>query len=413
MVFCELKVDRGRPGVYKARACEASLIKNSPRRRQMLTDRIAATGGRATGFDYIRLGLAVSVVWWHTSIICYGGVAQDAIYNSQYRAIVALILPMFFALSGFLVAGSLVRNPEVAKFLGLRALRILPALAVETLISAFVLGPLLTVLGLSQYFQNPEFRSYLLNVIGDIHYHLPGLFLSNPSAGIVNGQLWTVPFEFWCYFMLAILALFGVVSRPKILFMCSIAMQLILFFRKIYMLHGHWEVHHGPLPGFSLVMTFLAGVVIFALRSRVPYSALLFVVCAALSVLCLSAPMGDYVLPYPVAYMTIYLGLQNPKANILHKLGDLSYGIFLYGFPIQQFVASWGAWTHVWYLNLALALPITIFVAWLSWTLIERPALSLKAHLRVLAPVDAFIDRLKGRASIAHAHHALPRAGGR
>jgi peptidoglycan/LPS O-acetylase OafA/YrhL len=369
----------------------------------MLADRIAMTGGRATGFDYLRLGLAVSVVWWHTAVTCYGGVGQDKIYNGQYRPIVALILPMFFSLSGFLVAGSLVRNPEVAKFLGLRALRILPALAVETLISAFLIGPLLTTFGLHEYFVNPEFRSYLLNIIGDIHYHLPGLFLSNPASGIVNGQLWTVPFELRCYFLLAILALVGVANRPKMLFWCSILLQCFLLFRKLEVLNWHWQFNHGPLPGNSLVMMFLAAVLIFTFRSRVPYSLALFAICAALTALCLIVPMGDYFIAYPIAYVTIYIGLQNPKANFIHRLGDLSYGIFLYGFPVQQVVASWGSWTHVWYVNLVCALPITILISWLSWTLIERPALSLRTHLRYLAPIDALIEEIKGRSSGAHA----------
>lgn len=361
------------------------------------------TGGRATGFDYLRLGLAISVVWWHTSVICYGGYGQDNIYNSPYRAVVALILPMFFSLSGFLVAGSLVRNPQVAKFLGLRALRILPALVAETLMSAFILGPLLTALSLDQYFEDPEFRSYLLNIFGDIHYHLPGLFLDNPAADVVNGQLWTVPFELWCYAILAVLALCGIARRPMALLFSSILLQLFLFFRKIYLLHGNFEINHGPLPGFSLVMTFLAGVVFFAFRSRTPYNFKLFSICAVISILCLLLPMGDYFIAYPIAYMTIYIGLQNPRAIFIHKLGDLSYGIFLYGFPVQQFVASWGDWTHVWYVNLVCALPITICISWLSWTLIERPALALKTHLRLLAPIDAFIERIKGRCSLAHA----------
>ena len=104
---------------------------------------------------------------------------------------------MFFALSGFLVASSLERCKTLFTFLGLRAIRILPALAVEIFISALIIGPLFTTEPAKAYFAAPEFHDYFLNILGDIHYHLPGVFAANPSDA-VNGQLWTVPYEMIC-----------------------------------------------------------------------------------------------------------------------------------------------------------------------------------------------------------------------
>src|ERR1700761_3676596 len=111
-----------------------------------IQDRISETGGRSTGFDYMRLVLALAILGWHSIVTCYGSVAQDAVGASPARPLIALLLPAFFALSGFLVAGSLERSRTIPMFLGLRALRILPALAVESLISALIIGPLLTTL---------------------------------------------------------------------------------------------------------------------------------------------------------------------------------------------------------------------------------------------------------------------------
>lgn len=88
-------------------------------------ERITETGGRTTGFDYLRIGLAVGVVAWHTIPLSYGPEAAKAVMTGPWRAVVAIILPAFFALSGFLVAGSLERNRSLFRFGSLRALRIL------------------------------------------------------------------------------------------------------------------------------------------------------------------------------------------------------------------------------------------------------------------------------------------------
>lgn len=362
-----------------------------------IADRITATRGRPTGFDYIRVALALLIVLWHTIVTCYGEAGQHAAYLSAYRPIITMILPPFFALSGFLVAGSLERTPELSKFLGLRALRILPALVVATFLAAFIVGPISTSLPIRQYFHDPLFRAYLLNAVGSIHFWLPGVFSANPLPGVVNGQLWTIPSELKCYLLLAVLAFLGVARRRRAVFWAALLMQLAVLISWVpYLEHGRLRVFPGPVPGGVLIMCFLAGVALFAWREKLPHSRLLFALAALASVAGLSVPLGDFLIPYPVAYATIYLGMTNPKAAALHRLGDLSYGIFLYGFPVQQLVASRGGWTHHWWINLAIALPITIGLAWLSWTLVEKPVLGLKKHLGLLRPVDMALERLKG-----------------
>lgn len=370
-------------------------------RHMTIGERVVETRGRSTGFDYLRVALAIAVVCWHSIITSYGPASQQDVYNGPFRALFASILPLFFALSGFLVAGSLERNPSIAKFIGLRAIRILPALACETILSALILGPVLTTLPLSKYFSAPEFRHYLWNAVGYVHFRLPGLFLANPASDVVNGQLWTVPFELICYISLAALALFGIARKARLILAISVAVQLLLILRKAAMLHGVIIVNHGPLPGFSLVMCFLAGLTIYFARDAVPYSRLLAGLSCIMTVVFLSIPFGDYLVCYPAAYLTIWLGLCNPRANALHKLGDLSYGIFLYGFPVQQVVASAGNWSHHWYVNLALALPLSCLVALASWRLIERPSLRLKNHLKFLEPVDASVSWLQGHGRAA------------
>ena len=128
------------------------------------------------------------------------------------RPITLSYLPMFFALSGFLVTASALRTRRLIPFLGLRVLRLLPALFVEVTLSAIILGAIFTQLPLSQYYASPMFWSYFLNIIGDIHFFLPEVFTNN-NTDIVNSNLWTLPWELQCYIVMSVMIVTGVVFR--------------------------------------------------------------------------------------------------------------------------------------------------------------------------------------------------------
>src|SRR5262249_6839314 len=123
--------------------------------------------------------------------------------------VIPALVPSFFALSGYLVAGSFERCRTIGMFIGLRVLRIFPALSVETILSAFILGPIFTIYSLGDYFSNPLLFSYLGNIVGHVQFELPGVFETNPDPHVVNGQLWTVPYELYCYIVTAFIGIFG------------------------------------------------------------------------------------------------------------------------------------------------------------------------------------------------------------
>ena len=156
------------------------LMTTTAARPRTLEEALVAADGRPSGFDYMRLTLSVAVFVSHSFGTSYGESGAEAVWNGPAAALVAAILPMFFALSGFLVAGSMVRCATLVKFLGLRVIRIYPALAVEVLLSALLIGPVLTTVPLTSYFTDPVFFHYLVNVTGHISYYLPGVFADNP-----------------------------------------------------------------------------------------------------------------------------------------------------------------------------------------------------------------------------------------
>lgn len=174
-----------------------------------LQERLECSQSRPSGFDYMRIVLSLGVVLWHVQLICYGEGAVFGLWQKLLNPFAMMIVPMFFSLSGFLVSGSFERNKSLVTFMGLRVFRIMPALSVEVLLSALILGPLLTVLPLEAYYGSPVFHAYFWNLVGEIHYYLPGVFESNPVRQ-VNGQLWTVPYELVCYVVLAGFAVLGI-----------------------------------------------------------------------------------------------------------------------------------------------------------------------------------------------------------
>ena len=228
---------------------------------QSIADRIVETKGRASGFDYLRLSLAISVILFHSIVTSYGPATQATVVSSASGALWALVLPMFFALSGFLVAGSLDRTNNLFTFLGLRILRIFPALAVDTFFCALVLGPHFTTLPLSSYFRDTEFASYFLNILGQIHYKLPGTFETNPIT-LVNGQLWTIPSELGCYVTLAVLALLGL-NRRKWLFLAALIALVGVLEVRILFLGVHINSER------ELLICFLSGVTLFLFRDDI------------------------------------------------------------------------------------------------------------------------------------------------
>ncbi|MEL7303464.1 MAG: acyltransferase [Pseudomonadota bacterium] len=341
-------------------------------------------GHRPAGFDYLRIGLAVAVVFWHSFGISYGIPWTETVMAGPWKPVISFILPAFFALSGFLVAGSLARSPLVT-FCCLRVLRIAPALSVEVAISALIIGPLLTTVALGTYFTDPLFVRYFLNMIGEIQYFLPGMFADNPVPNIVNGQLWTVPWELKCYLALFALAVFGFAKdRRLFLLFGGLAPVLFVLANAVWLGPERKLTELGQVTGWSLVLSFLAGVCLHQFRDRIPHHAGLFVVSVALFVGALYLPFGEALLGIPVAYATVWLGVTNPTRTAILKSGDYSYGIFLYGFIVQQAIAQIGPWTHHWYINFPLSIAIVWVIAAASWHVVEKPALGLRAYLPAL-----------------------------
>ncbi|MEC7795110.1 MAG: acyltransferase [Pseudomonadota bacterium] len=329
--------------------------------------------GRTSGFDYLRLFLALGVIFWHGSVVVYGHDFDARLGDSWVGAVSRLLLPMFFALSGFLVAGSLLRTNSLLEYVSFRVLRIFPALAVEVTLSAVVLGALVTTLPLSDYFSEGEFFRYLGNMAGLIYVYLPGVFAENPSRW-VNISLWTVPYELECYIVLLGLAAFGVVKRPKLFLASLLVVQVLLPILDHFAAADQFEGINRVMPR-TLILCFLAGVGFYIFRDRVPRHLGIGFLAFATSFALVLLPGMSYFVSVPIAYATVVIGLSNPPKVPIIFSGDYSYGLYLYAFPFQQLHMYLFPDNTSWFANMIFAVPATACFAYFSWTCIEKPIL--------------------------------------
>lgn len=328
----------------------------------------AARLGRANGFDLLRLALALAVFAFHSFTLSHGEV-HGMIWQGEVAA--RLILPGFFAVSGYLVAGSLARCTSLWLFLGLRVLRIVPALAVVTMATALVLGPLFSDRGAGAYFADPAVPRYLRNILLDPQYVLPGLFESNVRSGIVNGALWTIPLEMACYGALALLA---AVTRGRALTPALLTAVLAI------LLLGAPD---GMPPEFAL--SFLGGVLLFRLGHLVPMHGVLGAVALLAAFWLITDPARGSLAVLPMAYGAVWLGLHRLPAWMTRA--DYSYGLYLAGFPLQQSFIHLFPHCPQWWMLLAAVLPLALGAAALLWHGVENPLLSRKHEILArLAP---------------------------
>ena len=343
--------------------------------------------GIGPGFDFLRVMLAVTIVFNHSFLIVDGSYATV----DRYRlwAVFGAAMPMFFALSGFLITGSAGRL-KLKDFLINRSLRIVPALAVDIFVSALVIGTLCTSQPLHDYFSDKKFAHYFLNIIGFIHYELPGVFIANPFPGQVNGSLWTVPFEIGCYAIMSGLIILGAVKSKKR--MIAAAIGFTAFYYALYFYTP------APVPENSLLkymynfvsergnflyFYFITGALVYVFRYQIPYSGKLAAVTSMLvlfSGLELMALGGvkPLLLALPVSYLIAYIGLQSIPKMPLYSRGDYSYGIYLYAYPLQQllvllFPGRFSVIPHF----ICSTLLVTI-VAMISWHCVEKPILRIR-----------------------------------
>ncbi|MCL1634605.1 acyltransferase [Luteimonas sp. SX5] len=351
--------------------------------------------GHDNNFNLIRFIAAYSVLISHSFPLSAGMGTYEPFARIGY-SLGGIAVDVFFVTSGFLVTASLLRLRDNRAFLSARAWRILPGLAAMAWLTAFLLGPLLTTAAWSEYFTSTKPYQFAVNnvlLLLGLEYRLPGVFIGQPVSGIVNGSLWTLPVEVKCYLGLALL---WWISRKSKLPREKFVLRTTLFIVPVS-LAMFWIVHAGRLDNFAstlarmrlgwiadwhsfrLAFMFFSGALYWQLRDHIPMTLPLLLVCVGGMMSAAVWPsLFFWIYPLTLAYLVLYVAYV-PKGRLLqfNRLGDYSYGIYIYAWPMQQVSIKLVPGIGPWGLMLC-ATAATLLLAVCSWHFIEQPALARK-----------------------------------
>jgi len=321
------------------------------------------TKGRDNNLNLLRFVAASLVLLSHCWPLTQGNSDNEPAMRLFGFDIGRMAVCVFFALSGFLVAASWERRPNIGTFALARARRIFPGLISMLLVIVLVLGPLVTTASLVEYFSQRMTWGFLLfnATFYAERWHIPGVF----QSAALNGSLWTLPIEIRCYEALGLLGLTGILRH-------SITYALLAGLLAVLAFVGLIDVTHAPL-----VWSFFLGVSAWKWQEKIALDGrfALALLLSALFLMYLKVPFSTALLVLALGYGSLYLAYV-PAGFIraFNHMGDYSYGIYIYAFPVQVTLHQLSPELSVAGM-FVIAMPITLFLAALSWTFVESPAL--------------------------------------
>ena len=322
--------------------------------------------------DALRLLAALAVIVGH-SFTLTGVAAAPRVLGIPIHS---LGLYAFFAISGYLISTSWHRNPNLAAYLTNRCLRIFPALILVVLATTFLIGPAASVLSSIDYLRSSMVYKYLLNISLAAQYELPGVFETGHRSTAVNGVLWTLGLEFVCYLMIASI---GVLLRGRRLWGYAVFGVIAVGFALAPADESatSWMGPAGTTWAFFAVGALLSAAPTrwFNLMSLVAVLPIWIVTTA------LNPAVATFIAWLALPFTVLVLGLAStPGIRSLGRFGDLSYGMYLWGFLIQQLVIEWLNPLPL-LVNTFLVISVTGAIAFASWHLVEKRALAHKIRV--------------------------------
>ena len=346
------------------------------------------------GFDGLRLAAALLVLVSHAMLTRAGVPPDDPVSQLLADAGVSGVY-VFFIISGFLLCRSLDSEGDALRFAVNRVLRIYPGFIACVLVTALVLGPAGSRLPATAYFADVELLRHLRLTLDCLcsNAWLPGVWSYEGDAAmsrVVNGSLWSLSAEVLSYLLLLALWL---------LLRCSVPATVLALVGLMLATRLSGEAF-DRFAALSFTLPYFAGGAVAYLVVRA-WGVCTGVALACVAVVVLAAVTGHTAAALATfgAYTIVWLGTRdNPLSNLSKHTGDLSYGVYLYGWPVQQLVrvvlpADTPADTP--WVTVALSLPLTLLCAWLSHRFVEAPALRLKA------PVTSGLRHFAARAGSA------------
>ncbi|HEX5658490.1 MAG TPA: acyltransferase, partial [Polyangiales bacterium] len=332
---------------------------------------------RENNLDALRFWAAMAVLWSHAVPLTQGSERNELSFRlSGGRTTTGTVAVfVFFALSGYLITRSYERAQSPLHFVRARVLRIVPALVAVLLTTAFVIGPLVSELPLSSYLTSPEPYRYV-RTQGTLFFGwadaLPGVFTDHPMP-VVNGAIWTLRYEAECYGLVFLLGISGLLRKELTLALYVLVLAALAILPGTPSVPGFPP---DPNPHLDLAAGFLAGALVYQWQLRL--DGRIAIGCVVATLACL---FGGQILTAQrtlIPYLALYLALAPAVGRIYFpwRGTDVSYGLYIWAWPLSQLVVGWLRPT--WWQMALVTTPLALAAAWLSWTLVEKRALTWK-----------------------------------
>ena len=336
-------------------------------------------------FSFLRLIMALAVLISHVAFLASGSFQAEPLVASTGYSLGQYGVQGFFILSGILVAQSLASRRDLIDYGRARVMRIFPALIVCVMATALALGPALSLMGRDHYFQSFGVVQYIAKTLSlsTGSAQLPGLFVLNPASGLVNQSLWTLKYEVACYLLLGgLAALICRLPSPRIVTPIFVGVWAAIMFAVRPSLLGAETGFFGVLAYFALF--FGTGVIIFLARRRLRLAWQPVAVFACAFYLSIGSDFAEISSALFIGYALLWVStLSIGSLRAYANANDYSYGVYIYGYPVTQAILSY--WPNINVFSLfTMTLGITMLLAFVSWELVERPALVLVHRWRML-----------------------------
>lgn len=338
--------------------------------------RLSEEKGMNYQLHFLRFFAACAVILSHSFVLCQGDFKNEWLYKltKGQMTMGSFSVCIFFFFAGYLITNSAKKAKSAKRYFVARSMRIFPALIVVVLGCMFVLGPLVSTYNAKEYFTNPLFFKYFLNIFLIPQHDLPGVFQNNVYLPTVNGSLWTLPVEFLCYVLCFIAYKMGLLKKKK-----SIYMSIVVTIGSVGVLVLAHITQSAILVSVLLpCLLFYMGMLFQIYSENIIINIKVAIICLVLWVvfICLGAMLLGMVLFFPYILIYLVFGIKMNMQTI-GAIGEYSYGIYLLGFPIQQLFVFLGDSYRSVYVNAGVSVVIAFVISIFVLHKIERPILNM------------------------------------
>lgn len=329
------------------------------------------TNKRSTNLNLLKFFAACAVIISHSYPLSFGKNHVDYlnVISGNSLGLGGLAVAVFFLSSGYLVSKSIEKRGEKG-YIKARILRIIPPLILSVIITILISGLFFSKLNFGSFILNIDTLKYCLNMLLIPIHNLPGVFEKNIYGSVVNGALWTLPVEFFCYIILLVFYKLKLLNKKS--FRILIPIVLISYFF-IIIAGDYYAILKLIMTYLQPMFVFFMGCVYYIYRDSIKVSNEQFIVNCLLFILCIYLKIGNIgtVLFFPYVLLYVSFCIKQCRTSF-SKLGNISYGMYLCGFPIQQMVVSLFGGTMNEYLNMIISIPLSMIIGYIIYLLAEK-----------------------------------------